>query len=55
MSELKNYLIIGGSSGIGLELARLQSQKGDFVTVASRRMIEEPQISSLAFDATKGQ
>lgn len=55
MSELKNYLIIGGSSGIGLELARLQSQKGDFVTVASRRMIEEPQINSLAFDVTKDE
>lgn len=33
---MKNFLIIGGSSGIGLELAKLLSEENQNVTIASR-------------------
>ena len=53
MSESKNYLIIGGSSGIGLTLARIEALKGNLITVAARKTIVEPLITSITFDATK--
>lgn len=53
MSESKNYLIIGGSSGIGLELARLEIKNENKVWVAARRGMQESDITSLIFDATK--
>jgi 3-oxoacyl-[acyl-carrier protein] reductase len=48
----KNYLIIGGSTGIGLALARQLHTQGHHVMVAARRIIDEPGISSVHFDAT---
>jgi 3-oxoacyl-[acyl-carrier protein] reductase len=48
----KNYLIIGGSTGIGLALARQLHALGHHVIVAARRTIDEPGISSVRFDAT---
>ncbi len=51
MGEQRNFLIVGGSSGIGLSLAISLVNKGNKVIVASRSPIEEHGITSLSFNA----
>lgn len=51
----RNHLIVGGSSGIGLELTRLLAGRGDHVTVASRHGESLEDIDGVAwqsYDAT---
>ncbi|MCU0418100.1 MAG: SDR family oxidoreductase [Cyclobacteriaceae bacterium] len=49
----KNYLVIGGSTGIGLALARHLKAQGHGTWVAARRTIIEPGIESQVFDAVR--
>jgi 3-oxoacyl-[acyl-carrier protein] reductase len=51
MVEPRNFLIVGGSSGIGLATALKLKEKSNNVFVASRRIINEPGIQSVRFDA----
>ncbi len=55
MSETKNYLIVGGNSGIGLALANLLVADNHLVTVASRQETTNPSFKSLIYDATKDE
>lgn len=43
----KNILIIGGTSGIGLQTAKLLQEKGAYVIVASRKQSEEAEALNL--------
>jgi len=55
MSE-KNYLVVGGSSGIGLEIVNQLSARGDQVTVLSRsrgQLAHADAIEHIALDVTK--
>jgi len=52
MNDTKNYLIIGGNSGIGKAIADLLLKKGFVVTLASRQGGEE---GSIMYDATKDE
>lgn len=47
----KNYLIIGGSTGIGLALAKQLQTQGHRPWVAARRTVSESGLESVAFDA----
>lgn len=51
---MKNYIIIGGSSGIGKELVNLIEQQGDNVfSTYNNNMIEDrPNVKHIKFDAT---
>tara|TARA_B100000795_G_C22698764_1_gene398726 strand:- start:88 stop:783 length:696 start_codon:yes stop_codon:yes gene_type:complete len=51
---MKNYIIIGGSSGIGKELVNLIEQQGDNVfSTYNNNMIEDrPNVKYIKFDAT---
>jgi 3-oxoacyl-[acyl-carrier protein] reductase len=47
----KNYLIVGGSSGVGASLAAMLSEKGANVYTASRHAGETQSVAHLVFDA----
>ncbi len=50
----KNYLILGGSTGIGLALARQLKAQGHGTWVAARRAVAEPEgIESQVFDVLR--
>ncbi len=51
MSEQRNFLIIGGSSGIGFATAKQLNEKGHNVIIASRNPIQASGITSIVFDA----
>ncbi len=51
MSDTKNYLIIGGNSGIGKSLKELLIAKNYSVTLASRKEASESSDKSLMYDA----
>jgi len=54
----KNYLIVGGSSGIGLEIVNQLNGRGDHVTVLSRSRGQLPQkegLEHIALDVTKDE
>jgi len=53
MHETKNYLIIGGNSGIGLSLAKILVEQNHAVTLASRQGSTMDDVKSLLYDATK--
>jgi NAD(P)-dependent dehydrogenase (short-subunit alcohol dehydrogenase family) len=55
MSDTKNYLIIGGNSGIGKSLTNMLIAKNYSVTVASRKGTSDTNANSLVYDATKDQ
>lgn len=55
MSDTKNYLIIGGNSGIGKSLAHLLISKNHSVTLASRKGSSDSSIKSLVYDATQDE
>lgn len=55
MSDTKNYLIIGGNSGIGKSLAHLLISKNHSVTLASRNGSSDSSIKSLVYDATQDE
>ena len=51
----QNVLVIGGSSGVGLEIVRLLSARGDHVTAASRTqggIADLPGVSWQSYDVT---
>jgi uncharacterized oxidoreductase len=48
----KTILVVGGTSGLGLELARAFATAGSTVAVAGRRRVDEPGIASLTVDVT---
>ncbi len=48
-----NSLIIGGTSGLGLEVARQMHEAGDNVTVTGRRELDESGITVEHFDLTE--
>ena len=51
----QNVLVIGGSSGVGLEIVRLLSARGDHVTAASRtqgRIADLPGVLWQSYDVT---
>jgi len=52
MGDTKNYLIIGGNSGIGKAIADLLKKDGHTVILASRKGGDE---GTLAYDATKDE
>jgi 3-oxoacyl-[acyl-carrier protein] reductase len=52
--ENKNYLIVGGSSGIGASLAAQLSEKGANVYTASRHAGDTQSVAHLIFDAQQG-
>jgi NAD(P)-dependent dehydrogenase (short-subunit alcohol dehydrogenase family) len=51
---MKNYIIIGGSSGIGKELVNLIEQQGDnVISTYNNNMVEDrPNVKYIKFDAT---
>jgi len=52
----KNYLVVGGSSGIGLEIVNQLSGRGDQITVLSRsrgQLAQTEGIEHIAFDVTQ--
>jgi len=51
---MKNYIIIGGSSGIGKELVNLIEQQGDnvFSTYNNNIIEDRPNVKYIKFDAT---
>lgn len=55
MNDTKNYLIIGGNSGIGKSLANLLISKNHSVTLASRKGSLVTSIKSLVYDATQDE
>lgn len=55
MYDTKNYLIIGGNSGIGKSLANLLISKNHSVTLASRKGSSDSTIKSLVYDATQDE
>jgi NAD(P)-dependent dehydrogenase (short-subunit alcohol dehydrogenase family) len=58
MTEPKNFVVVGGSSGIGFELTRRLADDGHNVVVLSRspdRLTELPGVSHVAFDATQDE
>ncbi|MFN8688839.1 MAG: SDR family NAD(P)-dependent oxidoreductase, partial [Cyclobacteriaceae bacterium] len=54
MNEQGKYLIIGGTSGIGLALTQQLIERRHEVWTASRRLTGEPRAYHLAFDALTG-
>jgi NAD(P)-dependent dehydrogenase (short-subunit alcohol dehydrogenase family) len=55
MSESKNFLIVGGSSGIGLALANQLISIGHTVTITSRTASSVAGVQTIVFDATKDE
>ena len=58
MTEPKNFVVVGGSSGIGFELTRRLIDDGHQVTVLSRtpgRLTELPGIRHVPFDVTQDE
>ncbi len=55
MADTKNYLIIGGSSGIGFELAKRLSAKKHSVIVSSRHQQETGATKLFVFNALTDQ
>lgn len=58
MTDPKNFVVVGGSSGIGFELTRRLSDEGHQVSVFSRssgQMTELPGVRHIAFDATQDE
>ncbi|MEQ1586084.1 MAG: SDR family oxidoreductase, partial [Cyclobacteriaceae bacterium] len=55
MNDTKNYLIIGGNSGIGKSLANLLIAKNHSVTLASRKGSSDSTTKSLVYDATRDE
>ncbi len=55
MSERKNYLVAGGTSGIGEAIVQQLAQQGQQVFVAARRVSQVPGVTSIVWDATSGQ
>lgn len=55
MSESKNFLIIGGSSGIGLALAKQLIAGGHRVTITSRTPTSLAGANAIVFDALKDE
>jgi 3-oxoacyl-[acyl-carrier protein] reductase len=56
MTEPKNFIVVGGSSGIGFELTRRLIDDGHQVSVLSRtpgQLSELPGVRHIAFDATR--
>lgn len=51
MNDQGKYLIIGGTSGIGLALTQQLIERGHEVWTASRRVTGEPRANHLVFDA----
>jgi NAD(P)-dependent dehydrogenase (short-subunit alcohol dehydrogenase family) len=52
MDDTKNYLIIGGNSGIGKAIANLLKKDGHTVILASRKGCDE---GTITYDATKDE
>lgn len=55
MSDTKNYLIVGGNSGIGKSLANLLLAKNHSVTLASRKGTSDSTAKSLVYDAIQDE
>lgn len=55
MNDTKNYLIIGGNSGIGKSLANLLISKNHSVTLASRKGSSDSTVKSLVYDALQDE
>ena len=55
MSDTKNYLIIGGNSGIGQSLNELLVAKNYSVTLASRKGTSDSTAKSLVYDAMRDE
>lgn len=55
MSESKNFLIVGGSSGIGLALAKQLLAGGHTVTIATRTAASLAGANAIRFDALKDE
>lgn len=55
MNDTKNYLIIGGNSGIGRSLANLLIAKNHSVTLASRKGTSDSTAKSLVYDAIQDE
>jgi NAD(P)-dependent dehydrogenase (short-subunit alcohol dehydrogenase family) len=55
MSDTKNYLIIGGNSGIGKSLANRLIAKNNTVILASRTGTSAPGIKSILYDSLHDQ
>ena len=51
MDGQRNFLIIGGSSGIGLATALKLKEKGNNAVIAARRPLDESGITSISFNA----
>ncbi len=51
MNDTKNYLIIGGNSGIGKSLATRLIEKNYTVILASRNSTSDPGIKSIVYDS----
>ncbi len=54
MSEQKNYLVAGGTSGIGEAIAQQLNQQSHRVFVAARRASQIPDVTSISWDAASG-
>lgn len=55
MSDTKNYLIIGGNSGIGKSLATRLIAKNYAVILASRNGTSDPGIKSIVYDSLRDE
>lgn len=51
MKKIKNYLIVGGSSGIGLEITKLLASEGNKVFVLSRNKNQLELSDNIKFTA----
>jgi 3-oxoacyl-[acyl-carrier protein] reductase len=55
MGDTKNYLIIGGNSGIGQSLTEILLAENHTLTLASRKALSDGRAKSILYDATKDE
>ena len=55
MGDTKNYLIIGGNSGVGQSLTEILLAENHTLTLASRKALSDGRAKSILYDATQDE